>query len=33
VNLTLAVVAISGWNRIAIGFNLQHPASAKTVAA
>jgi AhpD family alkylhydroperoxidase len=33
VNLTLAVVAINGWNRIAIGFNLQHPASAKTVAA
>jgi AhpD family alkylhydroperoxidase len=33
VDLTLAVVAINGWNRIAIGFNLQHPAPAKTVAA
>ena len=27
VDLTLAVVAINGWNRIAIGFNLQHPAA------
>jgi len=33
VNLTLAVVAINGWNRIAIGFALQHPVATATTAA
>lgn len=30
-DLTLAIVAINGWNRIAIGFALPHPVAAKTV--
>ena len=33
VNLTLAVVAINGWNRIAIGFALRYPVTAATAAA
>ncbi|MGE5513297.1 MAG: carboxymuconolactone decarboxylase family protein [Bacteroidota bacterium] len=33
VNLTLAIVAINGWNRISVGFNVKHPAPAETVAA
>jgi AhpD family alkylhydroperoxidase len=33
VNLTLAIVAINGWNRFGVGFNLQHPAPPKTAVA
>jgi alkylhydroperoxidase family enzyme len=34
VNVTLAIGAINAWNRIGVGFALQHPhAAAKTVAA
>jgi AhpD family alkylhydroperoxidase len=33
VSLTLAVVAINGWNRICVGFNVPHPPSAQTIAA
>ncbi len=33
VDLTLAIGAINAWNRIGVGFRLQHPAAAKTVAA
>lgn len=33
VNLTLAIVAINAWNRISVGFNLQHPAAPKTAVA
>lgn len=33
VGVTLAIVAINGWNRIAVGFNLQHPAPPKLVDA
>ena len=33
VNLTLAVIAINGWNRIGVGFNLQHPTASETIAA
>lgn len=33
VNLTLAIVAINGWNRICVGFDLQHPAPPKTAVA
>ncbi len=33
VKLTLLIVAINGWNRIAVGFRRQHPAgSARAVA-
>lgn len=32
VNLSLAVVAINGWNRIAIGFALPHRWRQKSVA-
>jgi AhpD family alkylhydroperoxidase len=30
VDLTMAVVAINGWNRISIGFGVSHPAPAIT---
>lgn len=33
VNVTLAIVAINAWNRIGVGFNLQHPTLPKTVEA
>ena len=33
VGLTLAVVAINGWNRFGVGFNRRHPVAAKQVAA
>jgi alkylhydroperoxidase family enzyme len=34
VNVTLAIGAINAWNRIGVGFALQHPGSVtKTVAA
>lgn len=33
VSVTLAVVAINGWNRIGVGFNLQHPGRPKLVEA
>src|SRR5215471_10362857 len=34
VNVTLAIGAINAWNRIGVGFALQHPSSVtKTVAA
>ena len=33
VNLTLVVVAINSWNRIAISFRTQHPADARHAAA
>ena len=33
VSLTLAIVAINGWNRIGVGFDLQHPAAPKTAVA
>jgi len=32
VNLTLAVVAINGWNRLAVGFNLVPPTAQATIA-
>jgi AhpD family alkylhydroperoxidase len=32
VNLTLAVVAINGWNRLAVGFNLVPPTAQVTIA-
>lgn len=31
VSVTLAIVAINGWNRIGVGFNLQHPGRPKLV--
>jgi AhpD family alkylhydroperoxidase len=33
VNLTLLVVTINAWNRIAIGFRTQHPADARHAAS
>ncbi|HXK20388.1 MAG TPA: carboxymuconolactone decarboxylase family protein [Polyangiaceae bacterium] len=33
VKLTMAIVAINGWNRIAVGFRLVHPASNGRAAA
>jgi AhpD family alkylhydroperoxidase len=33
IDLTMAIVAINGWNRIAIGFRLVHPAGAAAPAA
>jgi AhpD family alkylhydroperoxidase len=31
VNVTLAIGAINAWNRIGVGFALQHPGASKTV--
>jgi alkylhydroperoxidase family enzyme len=33
VNVTLAIGAINAWNRIGVGFRLQHPAGSKPIAA
>ena len=33
VNVTLAIVAINAWNRIAVGFSLRHPSLPKTIEA
>jgi AhpD family alkylhydroperoxidase len=33
VKLTLMIVAINGWNRIAVGFRLVHPVAAPAAAA
>ncbi|MBX9588691.1 MAG: carboxymuconolactone decarboxylase family protein [Hyphomonadaceae bacterium] len=32
-SVTLAIVLINGWNRISVGFNVQHPTKPKLVEA
>jgi alkylhydroperoxidase family enzyme len=33
VKLTLLIVTINGWNRLAVGFRFVHPVSARRAAA